>query len=255
MVFTPVVKVRNQKQRANANRKAAEREVKIAENAARKAKKKLRNVKSSAPEMTADELTKVEKRSIKEGHRQRILDAVKKGAICVEIGVWRGNFSSMILETVKPLNLALVDPWQKFKTDDQSEAFAGQIETDRIEEIYESVQEKFSNQIENGQVTIMREFSTTAIAQYSNDTIDFAYIDGDHSYDGVKADLNNILPKMKEEGIIALDDYHRFGWWGDDVLRAIHDFIGENPTTVRIFMVEGAQFALTKLGPMENADT
>ena len=43
------------------------------------------------------------------------------GGLCVEIGVWRGEFSSEILSVIKPDCLVLVDPWRSFdEHDDQS---------------------------------------------------------------------------------------------------------------------------------------
>jgi hypothetical protein len=197
--------------------------------------------------------TKKQKRQLKNENRKRILDCVTKGGVCVEIGVWRGDFSRQILDVVNPLHLALIDPWQHFEDDDKTDAFSGRTQEQRFEDIYEEVCAEFSDEVENGQVSIMRELSGTAIEQFKDQTIDFAYIDGDHSYEGVCADLAVLFPKMKNDGIIAFDDYHRFGWWGDGVLRAIHEFIGQNPTHCRVLMVEGAQIALSKLGPLAEA--
>jgi hypothetical protein len=215
-----------------------------------KSKKPKPKKAKKAPQAITESSPKKLKRKRKDSYRQKILNAVVKGGVCVEIGVWRGDFSKMILDTVEPVHLALVDPWQHFGDEKQSEAFAGRTQEDRFEKIYKEVSEKYSAQIKDGQVSIMREMSDTAIAQFDDNTIDFAYIDGDHSYDGVTSDLNNIFPKMKTDGIIAFDDYHRRGWWGDGVLRAIHEFIGQHPSDCRILMVEGAQIAITKLGPM-----
>jgi hypothetical protein len=195
-------------------------------------------------------MTKKQKRQLKNKNRQRILDCVTKGGVCIEVGVWRGNFSRQILDIVNPLHLALIDPWQHFEDGDKTEAFSGRTQEQRFEDIYTEVCEKMSTEIESGQVSIMREMSGTALRQFEDQSIDFAYIDGDHSYEGVCADLENLFPKMKDEGIIAFDDYHRFGWWGDGVLRAIHEFIGRHPTRCRILMVEGAQIALSKLPPL-----
>jgi hypothetical protein len=196
------------------------------------------------------ELSKKQKRQLKDQNRKRILDSVTKGGVCVEIGVWRGKFSRQILDTVNPLHLALIDPWEHFDDGDKTDAFAGRTQKQRFEDIYNDVCQQFINEVESGQVSIMRELSDTAIKQFEDQTIDFAYIDGDHSYEGVCADLAALFPKMRDEGIIAFDDYHRFGWWGDGVLRAIHEFIGRNPTHCRVLMVEGAQIALSKLGPL-----
>ena len=50
--------------------------------------------------------------------------------------------------------------------------------------------------------------------------------------------------KDTQGGFIMLDDYHRRGWWGNDVLRAVHDFIGKNAHHIRIHAVVGAQIIL-----------
>ncbi len=38
------------------------------------------------------------------------------------------------------------------------------------------------------------------------ETFDFAFIDGDHSYDGVKKDFDKVFPRMKKDGIISFHD-------------------------------------------------
>jgi hypothetical protein len=214
-----------------------------------------RDNKNATKPVAPQELTKEQKLLLKEQNRNRILNCVPKGGVCVEIGVWRGTFSRQILDIVNPLHLALVDPWEHFGDSDKSDAFAGRTQKQRFEDIYNEVCQQFKNEVSNGQVTIMRELSGSAIKQFEDETIDFAYIDGDHSYEGVCADLAALFPKMKADGIIAFDDYHRFGWWGDDVLRAIHEFIGRYPTQCRVLMVEGAQIALSKLGPPHDTNT
>ena len=45
------------------------------------------------------------------------------------------------------------------------------------------------------------------IPKLLDNTIDFAYIDGDHSPEQVYKDAINILPKMKSNSIILFDDY------------------------------------------------
>ena len=44
------------------------------------------------------------------------------------------------------------------------------------------------------------------LAQRFTDGIDFAFIDGCHSYQGVKNDFNSVMPYMNEQGIIAFHD-------------------------------------------------
>ena len=43
--------------------------------------------------------------------------------------------------------------------------------------------------------------------EYIPDDLDFCYIDGDHTYQGVKRDVNAYFPKIKTGGIIGGHDY------------------------------------------------
>jgi len=48
--------------------------------------------------------------------------------------------------------------------------------------------------------------SDEAVNLYGDGSIDFLLIDGDHSYEAVKRDIINYLPKMRSGGLIAGDD-------------------------------------------------
>ena len=43
--------------------------------------------------------------------RAAVLAAIPKDGACVEIGTWKGEFSTEILAVAKPKQLVLVDPW------------------------------------------------------------------------------------------------------------------------------------------------
>lgn len=51
--------------------------------------------------------------------------------------------------------------------------------------------------------------------------LDFAYIDGDHSYEGVKTDISTIWPLIKNGGIMGGHDFH--GTW-PGTIRAVINF-------------------------------
>ena len=59
---------------------------------------------------------------------------------------------------------------------------------------------------------------------HKDKSIDLAFIDGDHSYKGVTDDLEMILPKMKEKGIILCHDATP----ESEVQKAIVDFCSKN---------------------------
>jgi len=60
--------------------------------------------------------------------------------------------------------------------------------------------------------------SDEAVKLYENNSIDFLMIDGDHSYDAVKKDIINWLPKMRPGGLIVGDDA-----FVPDIVRAAQD--------------------------------
>lgn len=61
-----------------------------------------------------------------------------------------------------------------------------------------------------------------------HDRYDYIYIDGDHLYDVVKADLNNAFPLLTEDGIMVVDDcdpnHTHFGVW-----QAVQEWRAEHP--------------------------
>lgn len=193
------------------------------------------------------------KKQIKSMNRARFLQKMPKGGVAIEIGVWRGEFSRKILDALEPKKLCLIDPWKNFD-DHDNKAFSGREEDEKMDEICASVMQMYDAEIKAKQVIVMREMSGDALKKFKNNTINFAYVDGDHSYEGVRADLEALMPKMISGGIMAFDDYHRRGWWGDGVLRAIHEFIGDHPSEIRIMTVIGAQIALEKITPLDESD-
>jgi hypothetical protein len=210
-----------------------------------------KNVIGVLPGGTPEEAPKKARRISKDAVRRKFLQKLPNGGIAVEIGVWQGEFSSTIIELMAPDKLVLIDPWAHIEDDSHSEAFVGRTGKTKMDKIFDSVIKQFDAEIKSGQVAMIRDFSVPALAQFADQTISFAYVDGDHSYEGVSADLAALFPKMKRGGIMAFDDYHRRGWWGDGVIRAINEFLGAHPRDLRIRAVVGAQIAIEVLDPTD----
>lgn len=199
--------------------------------------------------MTSDENSlPAQRKKNKEGKlkfRRDMLQAMPKGGTAVEIGVWKGVFSQMLLNQLRPEKLILIDPWKSFEERDA--AFDGQTGDDEFETIYQGVITKYAPEISEGRVEVRRGLSGDVLAKLNSESLSFAYIDGDHSYTGVCADLASLWPLMKVGGVIMLDDYHRRGWWGLDVIQAANEFIGAHATKARIRAMRGAQLAIEKI--------
>jgi len=72
--------------------------------------------------------------------------------------------------------------------------------------------------------------------------LDFVYIDGDHSYENVKLDLNLWYPKLKLYGVLGGDDYGHIS--GRGVVKAVNEFSFEKKEV--IMYGEDNQFWLVK---------
>ena len=48
--------------------------------------------------------------------------------------------------------------------------------------------------------------SSEVVSRFENNSVDLLFIDGDHTYVGAKEDYGNYFPKVREGGIILIDD-------------------------------------------------
>jgi len=57
------------------------------------------------------------------------------------------------------------------------------------------------------QIIEMKGYSDIIIPTLDDNSIDFCYIDGDHTLDQVYKDITNMFKKMKNKSIVLFDDY------------------------------------------------
>tara|TARA_X000001036_G_scaffold405699_1_gene413864 strand:+ start:39 stop:797 length:759 start_codon:yes stop_codon:yes gene_type:complete len=140
----------------------------------------------------------------------------------VEVGVLEGKNALSIYNNLNIRKLYLVDPWKEWKEQD----LAGNqiILHDQKEHDlnYQQVKNLFS---EKKNVEILRMTSLEASKLIENSSLDFVYLDGDHSYNSVMSDLNYWYPKLKEFGVMCGDDFGHIS--GRGVIKAVNQFIFE----------------------------
>ena len=93
----------------------------------------------------------------------------------------------------------------------------------------EYYRQRFSNR--GALVEIEIGLSAARLATYPDKYFDLIYIDADHSYAGVKQDLNLAKAKLKDEGMIVLNDYKMFDHYNYvpyGVVQAVNEFIVRN---------------------------
>lgn len=169
-----------------------------------------------------------------------------KGSVGAEVGTWRGDHAASILRWTRPSRLFLVDPWQHREDEDYDRAAyggradGGQAGMDRI---YQGVLDRFAGRIRSGRVVVYREPSLQAASKLGQESLDWVYIDGDHTYEAVLADLEAYWPVVRPGGMVGGDDYRNPGWWDDGVTRAVDEFAKARRLDVTVI---GTQFLIRR---------
>lgn len=147
--------------------------------------------------------------------------SVKRLTGCgVEVGVWRGDFSFQILEKWETCErFYLIDPWKPNIPD-----YADIRNDNYTPDDLKFVQERFAEQIENGQIELCQGFSKDFVDVLPD--MDFVYIDANHAYQYVLDDLRMWWPKVKSGGVLAGHDV--FSDRHPGVTQALLEFLSEN---------------------------
>lgn len=133
-----------------------------------------------------------------------------KSVNLAEVGVWKGDFAKNVLETNSDIEkYFLIDPWQHL--DNWNKPW--NVADDTFDEIY---LEALANTRKYSEKTIvLRGTVADVISQIPDNSLDFVYIDGDHTLRGITIDLLKIYPKIKTNGFIAGDDFLNTPWQHD----------------------------------------
>ena len=125
----------------------------------------------------------------------------------VEIGVWKGDFAEKILLECKCIErYYMVDPWATLPDWNKP----CNVETKVFDEVYTEAMSKTS--FASDKIVVLRGRTKEVINKIPDESLDFAYIDGDHTLRGISIDLINLLPKIKNNGFIAGDDFTPNPW-------------------------------------------
>lgn len=117
----------------------------------------------------------------------------------VEIGVWRGTTSERLLRSFPCLRLLSVDI--------------------KPRPLVRPLLKQF------GWRSVLWQMTSAKAASRYGGTLDFAFIDADHSYEACKEDLELWAPKVRAGGIVAGHDYGAI-WPG--VVEAVHEYVANN---------------------------
>jgi hypothetical protein len=146
---------------------------------------------------------------------RKIVDAVPDGGQIIEVGAWKGASTSYLAVEAqhKKLRIDVIDTW------------AGSDEHKEMSEVRDN--SLLGTFVDNLRPVInfinpIRIDSVTASKMYEDESVDAIFIDADHRYESVKADILAWLPKVKKGGILAGHDYMQ-GHIG--VIKAVDELI------------------------------
>lgn len=125
----------------------------------------------------------------------------------VEVGVWKGDFAQPILQACESIECYyMVDPWANLP--DWNKPF--NVTKEVFKEVYEEAMRK--TEFADSKRNVLRGRTQEVVSKIPDDSLDFAYIDGDHTLRGITNDLIRIYPKVKEGGFIGGDDFVKNTW-------------------------------------------
>ncbi len=136
----------------------------------------------------------------------------------VEVGVAGGNYSKVILDNPKVAALYGVDPYEVH------EGYRDYARKETFNKMYNTTVELLHDY---PNFSLIKKYSMEAVGDFEDNSLDFVYIDADHSYRTVMEDIVEWTKKVKPRGIVAGDDYFeaegREGRY--DVIRAVDDYV------------------------------
>jgi hypothetical protein len=184
--------------------------------------------------------------------RTEMLEDLPKGGTYAEVGVALGDFSRLMIDTCRPDRFLAID---NYTMHEHPHAWGGEVGRRFGKLDHETFfRQRFAPEIAAGRVTIHAGDSVQVLAGLPDRSLDLCYLDADHRYPAVSAELQVVKHKMAPGGIIVLNDYvgfdpyvqHAYG-----VPRAAHEFMLAEGWEAILMALEPRLFfdlAIRKLG-------
>lgn len=130
------------------------------------------------------------------------LMVLPEGSVGIELGVEWGVHADLILQVVKPKHLTLVDWWRNL-------------------DAYEIALSRFKHL---PHVTMRRKKTLDVVAEFDDESFDWAFIDANHGEEAVYSDIRAYYSKVRQGGWILCHDY-----WIDVTAKGIDAAVRDEP--------------------------
>lgn len=136
--------------------------------------------------------------------------SVQHTRVMAEVGVWKGDFAADVLRAASHMELYyMIDPWANLP--DWNKPF--NVKPEVFAEIYREMDAKTA--FAGHKRRLLRGRTKEVVGMIPDGSLDFAYIDGDHTLRGITIDLIKMWPKIKSGGFIGGDDFTTTTWQHD----------------------------------------
>jgi len=137
--------------------------------------------------------------------------AAAKVRTMAEIGVYRGDYAARILADVPAITTYyMIDPWRHL--DDWNKPANKQDK--QFQKFFDETMRK--TEAAAGKRKVLRGRTTEVIEQIPDHSLDFVYIDGDHTLRGITIDLVKAFAKLRPGGWLGGDDFSPTIWQHGD---------------------------------------
>lgn len=130
----------------------------------------------------------------------------------VEIGSYAGESTVIFASHFR--DIVAIDPF--INDYDMNDATCHFMDLIKVHDVFKENIKSHKN------ISHIMKISDDACFDIKDNSVDFVYIDGMHTYEQVKKDIINYLPKIKKGGFIGGHDYHP-NWQG--VMDAINELL------------------------------
>ncbi len=136
----------------------------------------------------------------------RFLRAANSRTI-LEVGVWKADFTRLLLQECGAIErYYMLDPWAHLP--DWNKPL--NVKQEVLDGAYEESVQK--TEFASAKRVVLRGRTREMIGSIPDESLDFAYLDGDHTLRGITIDLIKVLPKVKAGGYIGGDDFAKDVW-------------------------------------------
>jgi len=132
-----------------------------------------------------------------------------RNIIGAEVGVWGGKTSNYLLANLPLLTIYMIDLWDDpsinlsfFNSGAKMAKFPKEAYDKALEQV-RAIQSNYPDR-----AYIIQDFSVNAAHQFEDNSLDWVFIDDDHSYEGISKSSDAWIPKVKTGGLVAWHDYH-----------------------------------------------